>query len=319
MSAPRVVVFAYSDIGHASLALLLERGARVAAVYTHTDTPGEHLWFPSVAKLAAEHDIPVQLDADLRQPRELSDFTALAPDLILSFYYREIIPQPAIDVAKLGAFNMHGSLLPKYRGRAPVNWAVALGEKETGATLHVMTKLADAGDIVDQESVPIGADDTAFDVHHRVRDAAIRVLDRQLPALLAGNAPHRPQDNSAATKFGRRRAEDGVIDWTRPAADLHNLVRAVAYPYPGAFAKVNGATLHIWRTARAEAPARESRTARAAPGTIRPDGPRAFAVAGDGKWLEILRAQVDDGPALEGAALAERLTQLTTSSGTKPA
>ena len=316
MSAPRVVVFAYSDIGHASLSLLLERGTQVAAVYTHADRPGEHLWFPSVAKLAAERDIPVHLDADLRQPRALAELAAHAPDLILSFYYRDIIPQAAIDLAALGAFNMHGSLLPKYRGRAPVNWAVALGERETGATLHVMTHLADAGDIVDQETVPIGPDDTAFEVHERVRDAALRVLDRQRDTLFAGKALRRPQDNAAATKFGRRRPEDGEIDWTRPAADVHNLVRSVSHPYPGAFTKMNGAAVYIWRTARADGAARAPR---AAPGTIRTEDARAFAAAGDGKWIEIVRAQVDDGPELEGAALVQRLSQLISPSDSSPA
>ena len=309
MTAPRVVVFAYSDIGHASLALLLERGVHVVAVYTHADKPGEHLWFPSVAKLAQEHGLPVHFDADLRQARAQAELAAHAPDLILSFYYRDIIPKGAVDLAALGAFNMHGSLLPKYRGRAPVNWAVALGERETGATLHVMTHLADAGDIVDQETVPIGPDDTAYDVHQRVRDAALRVLDRQLASLCAGTAPRRAQDNAAATKFGRRRPEDGEIDWSRPAADVHNLVRSVSHPYPGAFTKMNGATLHIWRTARSDA---HDGARREPPGTIRTDGARAFAAAGDGRWLEILRAQVDDGPELEGAALAALLQTLTT-------
>lgn len=313
MSTPRVVVFAYSDIGHASLSLLLERDVQVVAVYSHADAPGEHLWFPSVAKLAAENDLTVRLDADLKQAHALEEFAALRPDLVLSFYYRNIIPQPAIERAPLGAFNMHGSMLPKYRGRAPVNWAVALGERETGATLHVMTTLADAGDIVDQEPVPIGADDTAFEVHERVRDAALRVLDRQLPALLAGRAPRRPQDNAAATKFGRRRAEDGEIDWSRPSADVHNLVRAVAHPYPGAYANVSGKVMHIWRTARSNGPAI---AARAKPGTIRVDGGRVFAAAGDGRWLEILRAQLEGGPELEGAALAHALTPLTTNSPT---
>ena len=309
MTKPRVVVFAYSDIGHACLTLLLERGVQVVALYTHADSPGETIWFPSVAKLAEAAKIPVRVNADLRTPSDLAEFEALAPDLILSFYYREIVPPAALECARLGAFNMHGSLLPKYRGRAPVNWAVALGEKETGATLHVMTKMADAGDIVDQEPVPIGADDTAFEVQARVRGAAVLVLARQLDALLAGTAPRRAQDHSAATKFGRRRPQDGEIDWSRPAADIHNLVRAVSHPYPGAFAEIGSAMLRLWRTRRADETAVGPKPK---PGAIRTDGAHSFAAAGDGRWLELVRAQVNDESELEGAALAQRLAKLTT-------
>ena len=308
-SKPRIVVFAYSDVGHACLSLLLERGANVVAVYSHKDAPGETLWFPSVADLARKKGIPLHLNADFKTENDIEVFTALIPDLILSFYYRELVPAAAFEQAHLGAFNMHGSLLPKYRGRAPVNWAVALGEKETGATLHVMTALADAGDIVDQEAVPIGPDDTAAEVQAHVKDAAVIVLGRQLDALYAGTAPRKPQDKSAATKFGRRRPEDGEIVWSRPAADIHNLVRAVSHPYPGAYAAVAGATLKIWLTKRADgAPS----VPRPAPGTFRFDGDRTFAAGVDGRWIEIAIAQVNDEPELQGAALAQRLQTLTT-------
>jgi methionyl-tRNA formyltransferase len=306
-AAPRIVVFAYSDVGHACLSLLLERGANVVAVYTHRDTPGETHWFASVAELAKKAGIPIHRDADFKSENDSEVFAALIPDLLLSFYYREIVPTSAIELARLGAFNMHGSLLPKYRGRAPVNWAVALGEKETGATLHVMTKLADAGDIVDQESVPIGPDDTAAEVQARVTGAAVMVLGRQLDALLAGTAPLRPQDNQAATKFGRRRPEDGEIHWTRPSTDVHNLVRAVSHPYPGAFTELGGKKLLIWRTKRSDAVA----AVRSKPGTIQVNGAYVLAACGDGRWLEIIKAQVNGEPELEGPALTKRMQLLT--------
>jgi methionyl-tRNA formyltransferase len=306
---PRVVVFGYSDVGHECLSLLLKRGVSVVAVYSHADAPGEKMWFPSVAKQARETKIPVHLDADLRSEQALEEFAALKPDLLLSFYYRQLIPAPAFSRATLGAFNMHGSLLPKYRGRAPVNWAVALGEKETGATLHVMTALADAGDIVDQQSVPIGPDDTAAEVQTAVRDAAVLVLERQLDALLTGTAPRKPQDNAAATKFGRRHPEDGEIVWTRPAGDIHNLVRAVSHPYPGAYANVCNSKLMIWRTKRVEG---TPSAPRPKPGTFRFDGDHCYAAGSDGRWLEIVTAQVNEEPELQGAALARRLQTLTT-------
>jgi methionyl-tRNA formyltransferase len=308
VSGPRIVFFGYSDVGDACLALLLARRANVVAVYTHEDTPGEVQWFESVAERAKAAGIPVVLDADLRGERGLDALRAFKPDLLLSCYYREILPADALALAPLGAFNVHGSLLPKYRGRAPVNWAVALGEKETGATLHVMTRLADAGDIVDQEAVPIGPDDLAADVQARVRDAAVRVLERQLDALLAGTAPRRAQANAGATKFGRRKPEDGAIDWRRPAVEVHNLVRAVSHPYPGAFATIGGATVHVWRTRRTDdAPL----SPKPAAGTIRVEQDRALAICGDGRRLEILNAQVEGEAELDGPALARRLAALT--------
>jgi len=259
MSGPRtpdpavtggLVVFAYSDIGYECLDLLIARGEAVRVVFTHEDDPGETRWFRSVAELARRHGIPVRYD----EPRVGSEaaglIAALAPDLIFSFYYRRMIPTAVLAAARRGAFNMHGSLLPRYRGKAPVNWAVLHGERETGVTFHHMVARADAGDIVDQEAVPIGPEDTAYEVMRRMVPAARRLLDRQLAALKAGTAPRRPQDEARASKFGGRRPEDGRIDWTQPAARIVNLVRAVARPYPGAFSELNGRRLMVW-TARA--------------------------------------------------------------------
>ena len=169
------------------------------------------------------------------------------PNLIFSFYYRRLIPMPILEQARLGAFNLHGSLLPKYRGRAPVNWAILRGESETGATLHHMVAEPDAGDIVDQERVPIGPEDPVGTVMTRVRDVGVTVLGRQLDHLLQGTAPRRPQDHTRATYFGKRRPEDGRIDWHRPAREIFNLVRAVTRPYPGAFADFPpDRTLYVW-------------------------------------------------------------------------
>ena len=173
-------------------------------------------------------------------PQSIVRLRIAAPDLVFSFYYRRVLPEEMLAVPRLGAYNMHGSLLPKFRGRAPVNWAVLKGETRTGATLHAMTPRADAGPIVDQEAVPIGPEDTAFDVQKRVDAAAVAILARRLEELKAGTAPSRPQDDAAATRFGRRRPEDGRIDWSRPAREVHDLVRAVTHPYPGAFTDLFG-------------------------------------------------------------------------------
>jgi methionyl-tRNA formyltransferase len=304
MSRPRIVVFAYSDVGHACLKLLLDRGAQVVAVYTHDDDPAEQRWFPSVAELARAQRIPVYVDEPRVENGGIERLRALAPDILLSFYYRSLLPAPVLALAPLGAFNMHGSLLPKYRGRAPVNWAVLHGETETGATLHVMEAKADAGDIVDAEAVPIGPDDSAAEVQARVRDAAVTVLARQLEQLEAGTAPRRPQNEAAASRFGRRRPADGAIDWQRPAGEIHNLVRAVTHPYPGAFTDAFVARTYVWRSRVAELSDSSGTPARllAANGKL-------YATCGDGRCLEILRAQIDGEEETDGGSLAPRLVQ----------
>ncbi len=245
---PRVLIFAYSNVGHDCLDLLLRRGVRPVGLFTHADDPSETRWFRSVADLATSHGIsfltPERLPPADWLPRFLHEFR---PDLIFSFYYRRMIPTALLDTARLGAFNMHGSLLPKYRGKAPVNWAVLRGETRTGATLHHMVREPDAGDIVDQEPVPIGPRDSAIEVMDRVTAAAVSILDRQLDALLSGTAPRHPQDHAEASYFGGRRPEDGRIDWDQPTAEIFNLIRAVTRPYPGAFGPVPGLGLtRIW-------------------------------------------------------------------------
>ena len=144
-----------------------------------------------------------------------------------------------------GALNMHGSLLPKFRGRVPVNWAIIQGERQTGASLHYMELKPDAGDLVDQQAVPILPDDTAGQVFAKVTVAAEQVLDRSLPGLLLGSAPRKRLDLKAGSYYGRRRPEDGRIDWSQPAWSVHNLIRAVAPPYPGAYSTLAGKPLKL--------------------------------------------------------------------------
>lgn len=265
MSAPRrAVVFAYSSVGCVCLRALLEAGVEVAAVYTHEDDPGEERWFDSVADLARARGLAVLTPA-LPDGAEEERLRALAPDLVFSFYYRSLIPERILRLAPLGAFNMHGSLLPRYRGRACVNWAVLNGETETGVTLHHMTARADRGRIVDQASVPIGPDDTAHDVFLKLIPLAGTVLRRSLPAILAGRAEGVEQDESRATTFGRRRPSDGLMDWAGSARALHDLVRAVAPPFPGAFTFVEGRKLFVWRTC---VPEGADAACGAAPGTV---------------------------------------------------
>ncbi|MCQ9392979.1 bifunctional UDP-4-amino-4-deoxy-L-arabinose formyltransferase/UDP-glucuronic acid oxidase ArnA [Pseudomonas viridiflava] len=247
----KAVVFAYHDIGCVGLQALLESGYQIAAVFTHADDPAEKTFFGSVAQLCAQHDIPVHAPEDPNHPLWIERVGKLDPDFIFSFYYRQLLSEPLLACARKGAFNLHGSLLPRYRGRAPANWVLVNGERETGVTLHQMVKRADAGPIMAQQRVPISALDTALTLHGKLRKAAANLLSDALPLLARGRLPGTPQDESQATCFGRRTPADGLIDWARPAAQLNNLIRAVTQPYPGAFCPVGEHKLIVW-SARVE-------------------------------------------------------------------
>ena len=250
----RAVVFAYHDVGVRCLRVLLAQGVTVPLVVTHQDAPGEEIWFDSVARHAHWHGLEVVTPEDPNTPGLLATVRAAQPDFLFSFYYRHMLGAELLAAAPRGAFNMHGSLLPRYRGRVPVNWAVLNGERETGATLHAMTIKADEGGIVDAQAVPILPDDTAVEVFRKVAVAAEMTLNRALPALVAGTAVLRPQNAAAASYFGRRTRADGAIDWRLGAVAVHNLVRAVAPPYPGAFATAGGLQLRVLRSLPASGP-----------------------------------------------------------------
>jgi methionyl-tRNA formyltransferase len=298
-----IAVFAYSDTGHACLERLLDRGENVVLVATHEDSAGEQRWFPSVAELARSRGIePVVFEQDA-SPEAIARVRAAAPELLFSFYYRGVLPEEILEIPRLGAYNVHGSLLPKYRGRAPVNWAVLKGETETGATLHVMTARPDAGDIVDQEAVPIGPDETAADVQRRVTEAAVRVLERRLEDLKAGRAPRRPQEESAATRFGKRRPQDGRIDWSRTASKIHDLVRAVTHPYPGAFTDVfGGGKTYVWRTRLPNLGAHDN-----FPGQVRREEGRLYVACGDDYYVEVLSLQREGEEEIEASRFSLNL------------
>lgn len=293
-------MFAYSDTGHACLKTLFERGCEVVFVATHADRPGETRWFPSVAELAKSRGVEPVLVDEASSLVFIESVRRAAPDLIFSFYFRGMLPDTVLAIPRLGAFNMHGSLLPKYRGRAPVNWAVLKGETRTGATLHVMTSRADAGDIVDREPVEIGPDDPAIDVQRRVTEAAVRILERRLPELQAGTAPRTPQDDSQATRFGKRTAEDGRIDWSRSAKQVHDLVRAVTHPYPGAFTDVFGGKTWLWKTRLPNLGAHDN-----FPGQVRMEAGRLYVACGDDRYVEALVLQREGGEEMDAARFAE--------------
>ncbi len=170
------------------------------------------------------------------------------PATIYSVYYRYLLPDAILNSATIGAFNLHGSLLPKYRGRAPVNWMIVNGEREAGLTLHHMVARADAGDIVAQRACTIDDADTALTLYRKLVPLGAEIIREYHPLIVSGRAPRTPQDLSRGSYFGRRGPADGRIDWRWPARRIFNLVRAVTHPYPGAFCFAAGRKLYIWET-----------------------------------------------------------------------
>ena len=296
------VVFAYGDVGVRCLKVLLSANVAVPLVVTHADDPVEHQWYGSVSAVARDHGLPCIAPESVTDAL-IGQVAKLAPDFIFSFYYRRMLDSSLLSLARRGALNMHGSLLPRFRGRAPVNWAVLRGATRTGATLHYMTEQADAGDVVDQLAVPILKDDNALDVFRKVLVAAEVILARSLPPLINGTAARVPQRLADGEYCGRRRPEDGRIDWTRPAREIHNLVRAVAPPFPGAFTTVRGerwiivATRILDRAVAGKPPLRAQ---------LGGEEGAVIATCTDGQRLRILEACNDLG-AIDLAAVSRRL------------
>ena len=306
MSAkPRILFFGYSEVGYSCLSLLLERGDHVVALITHEDNPHEKIWFKTPAVAAREKGIPVFTPESVNTPEWREKIAALRPDLILSVYYRHMIGTKLLALPPLGAWNLHGSLLPKYRGRAPINWAVLHGEARIGMTLHRMVKSADAGAIVDQDGVDIGPRDTAEQAFRKVLPCARRVLARQIDALLAGLATETPQDEAQASYFGGRKPEDGRIVWTQTSRQIFNVIRAVTDPYPGAFTEIGEARLMVW-WAEMDTPAAHAMAGRsAAAGAVLSLVPLVVAT-GDGA-IELTKTEWRGGTAPADWQVGQRL------------
>ena len=242
----KTVVLAYHNIGCVGIEALLRNGFEIAAVFTHRDDPHENIWFNSVAKLAASRHIPVFAPDDINHPMWVEKIIEIETDIIFSFYYRKMIGPHILGIPPAGCLNLHGSLLPGYRGRCPINWALINGEKETGVTLHYMTPRPDDGDIVCLKKVEISDEDTARSLHEKIAVASSGMLDKILPLIKDGAAPRHPQDHAKATYFSGRRPEDGEIDWDKTASEIRNMVRAVTHPYPGAFSYVGDRKCFFW-------------------------------------------------------------------------
>ncbi|WP_309672444.1 methionyl-tRNA formyltransferase [Gemmatimonas sp.] len=241
----RVAFLGNHTVGVTALEALREV-AEVVAVVAHPADPEDGVRYASVYAHAVAHGLPVQrgraTDAGIE-----AFLRAATPELLWVTDYRFLLPPALLTLARHGAINLHPSLLPAYRGRAPLNWAILRGEREVGLTAHLIDEGMDSGDIVAQERVLLTDDDDIATVLARLMpwyDAMPRALVRQ---LANGVLTRTPQDHSGATSFTRRTPDDGRIDWTQSARDVWNLVRAVTAPYPGAFTERNGTRVRVWR------------------------------------------------------------------------
>ena len=301
----RIIFMGYHNIGYACLKALIELcrelGDEIAAVVTHADDPKENIWFASVAQLAFDNHLPVYQPADPNDPAFLATMQALQPDFLFSCYYRHMLKQPLLNLPRLGALNLHGSLLPRYRGRCPVNWVLVHGETETGVTLHYMEAKPDRGDIAGFKRVPITFEDTALTLFAKMTAAAQELMRETYPLLRAGTAPRLSQEHSQASYFGGRTPADGLIDWRHAAQHTYNLVRAVTHPYPGAFTFFQGRKLLVWAGQVMAAPVKGEAT----PGqvTAAVPGEGLLVATGDGHF-RITQAQWEGEAEFLGPVLA---------------
>ena len=243
----KAVVFAYHNIGRIGLEALWQEKFDIQVVFSHLDDPDENIWFGSVADWAKKNRIPVFFPQNVNTPEWFEMIRNISPEVIFSFYYRNLLSRDILMIPSAGSFNLHGSLLPTYRGRCPVNWVLVKGEQHTGVTLHHIIEAPDAGDIVGQKEVPIGFEDTAFTLYQKLCAKAKELLEELLPLIKKGIAPRIAQNLKQGSYYGGRRPEDGKIEWNWPIVQIYNLVRAVTDPYPGAFTYLpEGRKLFIW-------------------------------------------------------------------------
>jgi UDP-4-amino-4-deoxy-L-arabinose formyltransferase/UDP-glucuronic acid dehydrogenase (UDP-4-keto-hexauronic acid decarboxylating) len=243
----KAVVFAYHNIGILGLEALVQEKFDIRAIFSHLDDPDENIWFGSVVEWGKKHCIPECCPKNVNTPEWIEKIRNISPEVIFSFYYRNLLSKDILKIPSVGSFNLHGSLLPAYRGRCPINWVLVKGEQRTGVTLHHMVEGSDAGDIVGQKEVVIEFEDTAHILYQKLCMKTKELLEEVFPLIKKGIALRMAQNLRQGSYYGGRRPEDGKIDWGWPVMQIFNLVRAVTEPYPGAFTHLpEGEKLFIW-------------------------------------------------------------------------
>lgn len=246
----RTVFMGTPEFALATLEGLIAAGLELVGVYTQPDRPsgrGKQLSAPPVKQLAEAHGIPVYQPLKLRLPEVVAELKALAPDLIVVVAYGQILPKSVLDIPRYGCINVHASLLPKYRGAAPINQAIIDGETETGVTTMYMDVGLDTGAMLVRRTTPIGPFETAGEVHDRLALLGRDAMDETLTRLCAGTLVGETQDDTSSCYAPMLKKEQGLIDWNRPAREIHNRVRGLD-PWPGAYTQLAGEPLKLART-----------------------------------------------------------------------
>ena len=299
MSAPtpRIVFFGNHTVGVRTLEVLRNL-AEVTGVVCHPPDPEDGVAYESVHRFAVTHGLAA-IRATGREPTLANWVGQHRPDLIWVADYRYLLPPEIIGLARLAAVNMHPSLLPRYRGRAPINWAILHGETELGLTVHLIDDGMDTGNILAQARFSLSAEEDVADALNKLYPLYQRLTRQVLDQIANGDVTGRPQEHSQASVFPRRRPEDGAIDWSADAVSIQNLVRAVAPPYPGAFSFIGRRRLMVLRATLAGAGATESQPQPQPPGTVvEATSERLVVRCGGGGLLAITRWQLDDDEAL---------------------
>ena len=284
----RIVFMGTPDFAVPSLRRLLADGHEIAAVYTQPDKPknrGMRLTASPVKLVAMEHQIPVVQPQRLRDPGVLEELSAFQPELIVVAAYGKLLPREVIDLPPLGCINVHSSLLPKYRGAAPINWAVLNGEEETGVTIMEIAEALDAGDMLAQERTPIDPEESVETLHDRLAELGAALLSRTVSEIAAGTAVRTPQDDSQSTYAPMLSRELSPIVWTKRAREIHNQIRGLL-PWPTATMELDGRTIKVYQSEET------GQKTGQAPGTpVGEDASGLLMACGDGTLLRITELQ----------------------------
>ncbi len=287
----KIIYMGTPDFAAVSLNALLDAGYDVMAVFTQPDKPkgrGHKLAFSPVKEIAVAHDIPVYQPTTLKNEEIQQVIRDMAPDMIVVVAYGKLLPEAVLNVPPLGCINVHGSLLPKYRGAAPIQWSVLNGDKETGITTMYMAKGMDTGDIILQDVTPIGEDETAAELFDRMAVLGAQTLLKTIPMLEAGTAPRIPQDEAEASHVSMLSKDQAQIDFTKTADEVHHFICGMS-DWPCAFTAIDGKRLKVYRSHRSTLTSKQSA------GSVVESKKVLTVVCGDGKCVELTEVQYDNG------------------------
>ncbi len=242
----RILMMGNHNIAVRCLEYLIEGPHEVVGVVGIPEDPNERTYYASLTELARQQGIPVLTPQKVNAPDVVGRVEAMKPDLIAVISYRQILRKRIISIPPLGIINLHGALLPKFRGASPINWVLIKGETQTGVTIHYIDEKVDHGEIIAQRPIPIALDDTAVTLFDKVTETGFDLFKDVIGYFERGDVPTSPNRTEEGSYFYRRKPEDGIIDWSQRAEDIYNMVRALVYPFPGAFTHVQGQKAIVW-------------------------------------------------------------------------